>query len=72
LNYVYNNGGWRGPNPDWDTTVEVDMNGGYDAAIRERAQVDMNEITSRIEALMKEEFMEDDDAGVDQPWRDVE
>lgn len=72
LNYVYTNGGWRGPQPDWDTTAEVDMKGGYDTAIRERAQVNMNEFTSRMEALMKEEIMDDADAGVDQPWRDVE
>ena len=71
LNYVYNNGGWRGPHPDWDTTVEVDIRGGYDTVVRERAQANMNEFASRMEALVREE-MDDNGAGVDRPWRDVE
>ncbi|KAK2465578.1 hypothetical protein APHAL10511_002470 [Amanita phalloides] len=67
LNYVYNNGGWRGPNPDWDTNAEVDVNGGYDRAVRERAEVDMNDFTRRLEALTM--MGDDDGAWVDQAWR---
>ncbi|KAF8630294.1 hypothetical protein AX15_003007 [Amanita polypyramis BW_CC] len=71
LNYVYNSGGWTGPRPDWDTNAEVNVDGGYDKAIRERAEVNMNEFTRRMEVLTGE-GMDLDDAGVEQPWRDIE
>ena len=71
LNYVYNNRGWTGPKPDWDTNAEVNVDGGYDKVIRERAEVDMNEFTRRMEALTVE-GMDDDDVGVEQPWREME
>ena len=67
LNYVYNNGGWKGPDPDWDTNAEVNMEGGYDKAVRERAQLDMNELTHRMEVLTMEGVVEDD---AEQIWRD--
>lgn len=71
LNYVFNNGGWKGPQPDWDTNAEVNLEGGYDAAVRSRAQLDMNDFMRRMEVLTMDE-VEDDDGVVDQPWRDLE
>ncbi|KAF8632166.1 hypothetical protein AX17_004907 [Amanita inopinata Kibby_2008] len=71
LNYIHNNKGWTGPPPDWDTKAHVDDDGGYDRSIRERAQVDMNDFTRRMEQLTMA-GVDDDDADVDQPWRDVE
>lgn len=51
--------------------MEVDIKGGYDMVVRERAQANMHEFASRMEALMKQ-GSDDNGAGVDQPWRDVE
>jgi helicase MOV-10 len=63
LNYVYNNGGWRGPVPDWNTNAEVDLSGGYDKAMHQQAQLDMNEFTRRMESLTMG-GIDDDGAGV--------
>ena len=66
---MHNNGGWKGPVPDWDTNEEVNMEGGYDKAVRERAQLDMNELTHRMEVLTMEGVVDDDD-DAEQLWRD--
>jgi hypothetical protein len=63
LNYVYKNGGWKGPRPDWNTEAEVDLAGGYDKAISQQAEVDMNEFTRRMESAMMDE-MDDGVTGV--------
>ncbi|PFH46784.1 hypothetical protein AMATHDRAFT_69038 [Amanita thiersii Skay4041] len=72
LNYIYNNNGWKGPSPDWDTTAPVDPEGRYDEIVRERAQLDMNEFSSKMEELTLDGVDEDDGGGVDQPWREIE
>ncbi|PFH46786.1 hypothetical protein AMATHDRAFT_50790 [Amanita thiersii Skay4041] len=72
LNYIYNNRGWKGPSPDWDTTAPVDAEGKYDEIIRERANLDMNDFTRRMEQMTLDGIDEDDGGGVDQPWREVE
>ena len=73
LNYIHNNGGWTGPRITWDPTAPVDDAGGYDAAIREAAKLDMTEFARRMGEMMLggDEELEAD-AGVDRPWRDVE
>lgn len=73
LNYIHNNGGWTGPGITWDPTAPVDDAGGYDAAIREAAKLDMSEFARRMGEMMLggDEELEAD-AGVDRPWRDVE
>ncbi|KAF8970478.1 RNA helicase [Flammula alnicola] len=71
LNYVYLNGGWTGPSITWDPTAPVDEAGGYDKGIREAAKLDMNEFARRMESLTMAE-VDDLDANVDRPWRDVE
>lgn len=49
LNYIYLNGGWTGPDITWDPKAEVDDGGGYEKESRDKAQLDMNEFTRRIE-----------------------
>ncbi|KAF9057240.1 RNA helicase [Panaeolus papilionaceus] len=71
LNYVYLNGGWTGPDITWDPTEPVEEAGGYDRAIREAAGLDMNEFSKRMEEATMA-GVEDLDANVDRPWRDVE
>jgi helicase MOV-10 len=51
LNYVYNSGGWTGPDITWDPKADVDETGGYDKRAREIVQIDMNEFTRRMEAV---------------------
>ena len=76
LNYVHLNGGWTGPNIAWDPTTPVNEAGGYDRAICAAAQLDMNDLTRRMEEATLEAVdgveEEDPDANVDRPWRDVE
>ena len=72
LNYIYNNGGWTGPDITWDPQAPIDEAGGYDKVVRDSAQLDMNEFARRMESLTMAEVEEDADAGVDRPWRDVE
>lgn len=75
LNYVYLNDGWTGPDIAWDPTIPVNEAGGYDRAIRAAAQLDMNDLTRRMEEATLDtldEVEEDPDANVDRPWRDVE
>ncbi|KAF8156820.1 RNA helicase [Crassisporium funariophilum] len=72
LNYVYLNGGWTGPDITWDPRVPVEEAGGYDKAIRDAAQLDMNDFARRMEILTMAEVDDELDANVDRPWRDVE
>ncbi|KAJ3714461.1 P-loop containing nucleoside triphosphate hydrolase protein [Lentinula raphanica] len=79
LNYIYQNGGWKGPSPTWDTSAAVDNNAKYDADVRSAAQDDMNEFTRMIEAMTLGgvQALEEDDDGdidhnVDRPWNEVE
>ncbi|PFH46787.1 hypothetical protein AMATHDRAFT_7405 [Amanita thiersii Skay4041] len=72
LNYIYNNNGWKGPSPDWDTTAPVDPEGKYDEIVREHAQLDMNEFARKMEEFTLDGVEEDDGGGVDQPWRETE
>lgn len=72
LNYVYLNGGWTGPDITWDPRVEVDEEGGYDKAVREAANIDMNEFTRRIETMTMAEVDDEVEGNVDRPWRDLE
>ncbi|KAF9057246.1 P-loop containing nucleoside triphosphate hydrolase protein [Panaeolus papilionaceus] len=72
LNYIHNNGGWTGPAITWDPQEEVNEAGGYDALVRDKAGLDMSEFTRRMEEMTMKEVGDDDNAGVDRPWRDVE
>ncbi|KAF9057242.1 P-loop containing nucleoside triphosphate hydrolase protein [Panaeolus papilionaceus] len=72
LNYIHLNGGWTGPDISWDPREIVNEAGGYDVEMRNKAGLDMNEFTRRMEELTMGELAEDEDAGVDRPWRDLE
>ncbi|KZT00672.1 P-loop containing nucleoside triphosphate hydrolase protein [Laetiporus sulphureus 93-53] len=75
LNYVYENGGWTGDEPSWDTREAVDEAGGYDETIRDSAISDMNDFARRMEMLTLDGMIStdaDDDGNVDRPWREVE
>lgn len=75
MNYVYLNGGWKGPEPFWDPRDPTHTTTAQ--AMREKG---MNELTDTMEALTLaatgegtvEEQQEQTDANVDRPWRDVE
>ncbi|KAK0229484.1 RNA helicase [Armillaria nabsnona] len=61
LNYIHKHGGWRGLPISWDPDADVDETGGYDRAIREAAQEEMNEFTRQMESMTL--------TGVqDEPW----
>jgi helicase MOV-10 len=51
LNYVYLNGGWKGPDITWDPNEPVNEAGGYDRSVRKAASVDMEKFTNRMERL---------------------
>ena len=51
LNYVYLNGGWRGPDITWDPNEPVNEAGGYDKSMRKAASVEMEEFTKRMGKL---------------------
>jgi helicase MOV-10 len=72
LNYVYLNGGWTGPDIDWDPKLPVDEKGGYDKAIRQATNLDMNEFTRRMEKSTAAQIEDDIDANDDRPWREPE
>ncbi|KAK0452100.1 P-loop containing nucleoside triphosphate hydrolase protein [Desarmillaria tabescens] len=67
LNYIYKNGGWRGLPISWDPDADVDESGGYDRAIREAAEEDMNDFGRQLEAMTLAAVGEDEDV-VDRPW----
>jgi helicase MOV-10 len=72
LNYIYNNNGWKGPDIPWDPSEPVSEAGGYDAVVRNSAEMDMNDFTRRMEGSVMEGVDEVLDAGVDKPWRELE
>ena len=77
MNYIYNEGGWRGDEPGWDTYTPVDEEGSYDAQIRESATLDMNDFMRRMESLTLQglngvDSDSDAEENVDRPWREVE
>jgi len=72
LNYVYLNGGWTGPDINWDSELPVDEKGGYDKAIRQATNLDMNEFTRRMEKSTAAEVDDDIDANDDHPWPEPE
>ncbi|KAL0572130.1 hypothetical protein V5O48_009828 [Marasmius crinis-equi] len=75
MNYVYENGGWTGPEPSWDTEEPVDEAGGFDVAVREKAKDDMNAFSRMMEALTLNGVSEEgdgDDVNVDRPWVEME
>ncbi|KAK1216105.1 hypothetical protein PQX77_021283 [Marasmius sp. AFHP31] len=74
LNYVYENGGWTGPPPMWDTTEPVDFAGGYDVAIRDQARAEMEAFSRIMEGPASNGDADDvdGDVNVDQPWGETE
>lgn len=69
LNYIHENNGWMGQPITWDPSVPVEQAGGYDRAIREAAEVELDDFARRIENLT---LSGEDEANVDRPWRDLE
>ncbi|KAH7908653.1 RNA helicase [Hygrophoropsis aurantiaca] len=79
LNYVYENRGWTGPPPTWDTSAPVDENGSFGNGVQEAALLDMNSFSRRMERLTlsgvqdgSDDEIEESDANVDREWREVE
>jgi helicase MOV-10 len=77
LNYIHNNGGWKGPPITWDPNAPINEKGGYDESLRQLGLDDMNNFTRRMESLTiagaaGEGNESDDDWNVDRPWREVE
>src|ERR1700761_8296458 len=79
LNYVFNNGGWKGlPRPDWDTTTEIDGAALIQlraAKVSAEEQDLLKRITETIEKVNAEEDLDDLGDGyqqVERPWREGE
>lgn len=76
LNYIHKNGGWTGKGISWDPNAPVDEAGGYDRAIREAAEQDMNDFTRQMESMTLDGLVDDSDyvdVNIDRPWnRDAE
>ncbi|KAF8522660.1 P-loop containing nucleoside triphosphate hydrolase protein [Gautieria morchelliformis] len=81
LNYIYNNGGWRGLEPDWDTDEPIRPEGGYDVDRRKAAETEMENLIERTKSLIIENSERlgtqggddgDGEAQVDRPWREAE
>ncbi|KIY67632.1 RNA helicase [Cylindrobasidium torrendii FP15055 ss-10] len=68
LNYIHGGGGWTGKDCPWDPTIPVNPMGGYDTAVREAADQDMNELARLMEGATLENVDEGDDANIDLPW----
>jgi helicase MOV-10 len=79
LTYIFNNGGWTGPRPDWDTDAgEVDSAELLQAR-RDRLSAEEEELLKRVtETIDKRNRVEDlDDIGdgyqvVERPWREAD
>lgn len=75
LNYVHQNGGWKGPAPMWDTLAPVNESR-YDAQVRDKAMKNMNSFTRMLETLTLNGVQADGEEGegdvdVDErPWND--
>ena len=72
LNYIYLNRGWTGPDISWDPKAPVDGEAGYDKAIRQANDLDMNAFTMHLEILTLTEVDDEVDANIDRPWRELE
>lgn len=73
LNYIYNNGGWKGDPPVWDMNAPVRDDAKYDEEMRELGLADMNELARKLESYTLGEGSDDtDDGNVDRPWREDE
>ncbi|KAK1226909.1 hypothetical protein PQX77_010078 [Marasmius sp. AFHP31] len=72
LNYVYQNGGWTGPEPMWDTAEQVDFAGGYDVAIRDQARAEMEAFDRMMEGTAPDGDVDEGDVNVDQPWGEAD
>jgi len=70
LNYIYTNGGWVGPDIPWDPEEPVNLAGGYDRLVRDKATFDMEEFIQRLDGLTTSAT--DDfggmDTNIDRPW----
>jgi helicase MOV-10 len=53
LNFIHVRGGWRGKAIEWDPTEPI-LPGGYDQQIRDVAEVDANDMISRLKSLIVE------------------
>ncbi|KAI0826354.1 P-loop containing nucleoside triphosphate hydrolase protein [Irpex lacteus] len=76
LNYIHQNGGWKGDEPHWDTSAPVDANTAYDQEAREAGLHDINEFARRMEQATMENIVheddDDDEDNTDRPWRELE
>lgn len=78
LNFIWNNGGWKGDAPTWDTDAQVHMiQGRYDQEIVEQEVENMDEFARHIASMTLADIMPDlgegGDAGnEDRPWREME
>jgi hypothetical protein len=52
LNYVHQEGGWKGKKPDWDTSAPVDVGNRYDAQRRAQANAETEEMIQRIRSMI--------------------
>ncbi|KAK7047868.1 hypothetical protein VNI00_006196 [Paramarasmius palmivorus] len=58
LNQIHSNSGWKGDDIPWDPVEPVDEAGGYDQAMRERAQEEMGQF---MEVMASGEAVDDED-----------
>lgn len=79
LTYIFNNGGWTGPRPDWDTDAGEIDSAELLQARRERLTAEEEELLKRVtETIDKRNRVEDlDDLGdgyevVERPWREAD
>ena len=70
LNYIYTNGGWVGPDIPWDPEEPVNLAGGYDRLVRDKATFDMEEFIQRLDGLTTSatDDSEGIDTNIDRPW----
>lgn len=66
MNYVYNNRGWRGPSPGWDTSKPVDQHGRYDLEALEADSGNMDQLMRRMETVTLDTLEGVD--GIERPW----
>jgi helicase MOV-10 len=75
MNYVHNNGGWKGPGPSWDPSEPVQDGEDYARGFQELGVANMNNLTRlmgtvALAGVQGDEH--DDSTHVDRPWREVE
>ncbi|GJJ10625.1 hypothetical protein Clacol_004852 [Clathrus columnatus] len=76
LNYIHLEGGWRGVQPDWDTSAPIDEQD-YAPTRRQAAERDIDALIERTRTLIFENTLEemdlgDDEGRVDRSWRETE